>query len=242
MSRQFENYCDAVPMPGFLIAAVAGLAAGIGIGFLLGYLKYGRTDTKEIPMKKPTREGFSQFRARARETYEVFAPWVLLVSIVAAAAGVWFGVVSIRNDNRQDAAQADLVKCLDDYVAGLSSALPAVREASIARDVATEARDTALKDQSSAVKVQSRAFKQLIVDSLAGRIDGPEDLDEIKRATARVTATSEVLDTKAEELQVAQAALVTAREENPYPPAPSEFCSAEPAPTPGAPTITGTTD
>lgn len=131
----------------------------------------------------------------------------------------------IRTNDAQDKAfqadqrarvadQAALLECFDQYATALSGSLPPVRDASAKRDLARDVYDKALL----ATLTGKDGLGGLLLRAQQGKPNTPEvDL-------ATLVKTFGVLDAKAEALDVASAALVKARAENPYPEPPSKFC------------------
>lgn len=145
--------------------------------------------------------------AKAREFYDQVAPWLMLLIGIVAAIGIWVGASATITNARQDAQsraetqvrdqqQRALLDCFDDFASQLAGGLPPVREASAVRD---DALAKALGSLSSGlVKVQQGGVTP---DELAEIID---DFAKYQRAADDLTEV---------------------RAENPYPPAPSTFCS-----------------
>lgn len=145
--------------------------------------------------------------ARARQFYDQVAPWLMLLIGVVAAVGIWVGASATITNARQDAQtraesevrdqqQKALLDCFDDFASQLAGGLPPVREASASRDDALASALDALRE--GLVKAQQGGV-------------GPSDLTAIIDSFANY--------------QRAADDLTRAREENPYPEAPSAFCS-----------------
>lgn len=146
------------------------------------------------------------FASAYRLWYDRWAPLVVTFVAIGALVGIWIGtaatITNADQDRRADAASKAVQRCFDRYARAQSASSKAVREASIVKDDATAARDRAL---------------QALTDSLI-----------TSQPTSEVREILADLDAAGVRLVAAQAALDEAREENPVPPAPSEFCSVKP--------------
>lgn len=160
------------------------------------------------------KETTMQLSARARGWYDRWAPVFVVAVALLALIGIWIGTAATFANGRQDAERAaeaaardsqtrDLLACFDDYAAAQSASSGAVREASVVKDRATSRRDTAFSDVLNALLTEEQDQQQ--VRTL---------FERLSRANAALVD--------------AQAALDTARAENPVPDPPSEFCSVEP--------------
>lgn len=152
-----------------------------------------------------------------RQWYDRWAPVVVTVVALLAVIGIWIGTAATitngQQDARDNAASKKVQACFDRYAQAQSATSKAVRVASELKDIATAKRDDALN-------AEGRAFKVLVRKILADTV-GPKDVQ-------RLYATLDVRDAAALELDRAQTALDHARDENPVPEAPSEFCSVKP--------------
>jgi hypothetical protein len=160
--------------------------------------------------------------AAARAWYDRWAPILFVGIAMLALIGIWIGTLATFENGRQNAQaaaeaevrddqQRELLACFDDFAEQLSGALPPIREASAARDVAQGARDNALQ-----------RFVSLIV---VGATEPTTDEDASRK---EFLAALEQLRVAGVELEVATASVQTAREEHPFPPAPSTFCTVQP--------------
>ncbi len=142
-----------------------------------------------------------------RAIYDRIAPFLaLLILLIAMGAGV-ATYVNDQNDRERDRAitsvntqriadQTRLLACFDKFATALAGGLPPVREASAARDVALRRALGSLRDGLS--------------KAVTGTVT-PQDVRGIVREFQAYEAASDQLE------QV--------RADNPYPEAPSEFCS-----------------
>lgn len=162
-----------------------------------------------------------------------FPHWYLVLSAVVgviATAGLILGVIGVYVNTQQDAASEAankahdvenrrLLKCFDEYAAESSQTSTVVREATVSKDAA-------MGVWADALKAEDAAFLATVDHILANAVT-PQDVQRL-RAT--------LLDRKnaAEKLDRALARLDRAREKNPVPPPPSEFCA------PGGPADTDT--
>ena len=149
-----------------------------------------------------------------------YARWdALVVSIVALTAliGIWVGASASITNGQQDRADAlrdsAVQKCFDKYAQAQSASSSAVREASVVKDEATRLFNQALNDE-------GQAFKALVRKILADAVTA----EDIKR----LYDTLEARDRAGRAVERAQVKLDKAREDNPVPDAPSEFCSVKP--------------
>lgn len=127
------------------------------------------------------------------------------IALICAVAGIGIAasasITNGRQDARNDAVTERLLDCFDEYAEKSSSSSQAVRDATAARDEATLARDEAF----------SALFAFIVTDPAEGDPRGLELFTSLSQANVELTA--------------AQGELVTARAENPVPPAPTELCS-----------------
>lgn len=155
------------------------------------------------------------FRARARRRYERWAPLIVVLIGLTAAAGIWIGASALvagaqqqaRNDVANRARDAKLaavaeenrklLECFDKYADAQSSGSQIVREASAVQGDTLRA----------AVGELGHVFRMV----LQGKLQGIEDLRPFVTAADAFEAASERLD--------------QARAENPVPEPPSVFCA-----------------
>lgn len=134
--------------------------------------------------------------------YRRVAPFLLVAALVlaiVAAVGTYVNDRAIdRSNTERLAAQGELLDCFDDFATSLAGGLPPVREASAKRDA---------KLAAAAASLQEALVR------LARNEAGPNDIQAV------VTALSEY--------QAANRNLEQVRDANPYPEAPSTFCSAD---------------
>jgi hypothetical protein len=153
-----------------------------------------------------------------RIIYDRVAPVLVVICLLAslfASVGTFFlARVNEAQDRQSDADKALLLKCFDRYAELQSASSVAVREASVVKDRRTAERDDALN-------AEGEAFKDLVEAALTGEGIPPE-------LVQRLSETLHDRADAARQLDRAQAALDKAREDNPIPPAPSEFCSVQP--------------
>lgn len=116
-------------------------------------------------------------------------------------------------DNNVAAAENNaLLDCFDGFATDLAGGLPPVREATAERDDARAAWENA----SSAV---SRAIEEALSRAVSGApVDGSQ--------VPVILGAFHDLDVASTELHKANQNLRQVRADNPYPPPPSEFCSA----------------
>lgn len=149
--------------------------------------------------------------------YERRAPALVLVVTILALIGIWIGAAATitngQQDRRADAANKAVQQCFDRYASAQSASSAAVREASILKDKAVE-------EFNKALNAEGRAF-EVVVDRIIADTLRPRD---VQRLRDTLTVRSEA----GEAVEVAQVQLDQAREENPVPPAPSEFCAVKP--------------
>lgn len=133
--------------------------------------------------------------------YARVAPLIALLTILAAFAALVFtytnGQNDLRDNARRDRERSQLLGCFDRFATALAGGLPPVRKASAARD---DVLLTALTDG-----LQNLLVKALAQDATPA--DARRLLDQLRQ------------------LQAAQDTLQDVRDENPYPPPPSEFCN-----------------
>lgn len=176
------------------------------LGFLLGTYQERHKETLTMDIA-------STFRT----WYDRWAPVVVTLTALLAVIGIWIGTAATITNGQQDARENVATKkvqgCFDRYAQAQSASSKAVRVASEEKDRATAIRDDALNDE-------GRAFKVLVRKILTESVK-PKDVQ-------RLAATLDARDRAGIRLDRAQAALDLAREENPVPSAPSEFCSVKP--------------
>lgn len=145
------------------------------------------------------------------------APVFVAVVTVIALVGIWLGAAATitngQQERRADLRDSAIQKCFDRYAQAQSASSSAVREASVVKDEATAAFNQALNDEGA-------AFKALVRKILADQVT-PEDIKALYDSL-------EARDRAGRAVERAQEALDKAREENPVPSAPSEFCSVQP--------------
>ena len=141
-----------------------------------------------------------------RQYYERWAPVFVTLTAILAVVGIWIGtaatITNAQQDARTDASNSAVQKCFDRYAQAQSMASKAVRVATASKDEATARRD--------------RLFQ-----SLTQSLITQQTSEQIRLILAE-------LDEAGVDLVAAQDALNVAREENPIPDAPSEFCSVKP--------------
>lgn len=158
----------------------------------------------------------------ARAAYEKWAPYLFLLLTLTAVVGVWIGTVAALENGRQNAANAAenkardeqtsaLLDCFDDYAAAQSYSSAAVRAAAEDRDAAQGERD--------------RALQQLVTLIVRNATNPPTDLEAARKEF--IGRAVELRDSS-RELDKAVAELMQAREENPIPKPPSQFCAVTP--------------
>ena len=149
--------------------------------------------------------------------YYKWAPMVATGIAVLALIGIWIAtsatIVNGRQDAAADEANRKVQACFDAYASAQSASSSAVREASVIKDAATEKFNQALN-------AEGRAFKVVVAKILADEVT-PADVQ-------RLYDTLDARDRAGAAVEEAQAKLDKAREDNPVPPAPSEFCSVQP--------------
>lgn len=147
---------------------------------------------------------------RVRQFYDLVAPFLVILIGIAAAAGIWVGAAATITNGRQDEANAKLLGCLNSYAALSSTGNRLIRDATVARDVATVNRDEALD-------VEGAAFLRFVLDLRAGKVTSAAQLDDlIDSLRGRAAAASA--------LEEAQAHLDQVRRNNPVPDPPAVFC------------------
>lgn len=158
----------------------------------------------------------------ARAAYEKWAPWAFLLVALLALVGIWIGTASTITNGRQDAERAAenrardeqtsaLLDCFDEYAAAQSFSSTAVRAAAEDRDAAQGERDQALQ--------------QLVTLIVRNATKPPTDLDAARQEF--IGRAVELRDSS-RELDKAVAELMQAREDNPIPKPPSQFCAVNP--------------
>lgn len=164
-------------------------------------------------------------RERLRHWYEhAFLPWYARWAPAAVAMCMAIATIAIvatyftsRAQEQERAARVavigKLLECFDTYAARSSTSSIAVREATVAKDDATETRDHALKREGVAFLRVARQILHQDVTPAAFR-DLEQTLAERAKA-ARVLAK-------------AQRHLDKVRADNPVPKPPSQFCSVQP--------------
>lgn len=167
--------------------------------FLFGVLVGTYQERHKETMKMDVANAF-------RVWYDRWAPIVVTLTALLAVVGIWIGtaatITNAQQDRRSDAATKAVQRCFDRYAQAQSLASKAVRVATSNKDEATAERD--------------RLFQSLTQSLITQRPSG------------EVRAILADLDEAGMALVTAQAALNEAREENPIPDAPSEFCSVKP--------------
>lgn len=139
---------------------------------------------------------------------------VILASIATLLLPLMALTTVATLDNwRQDRERDELLACFDRFAGASSSSSQAVRDASVAKDIATADRDDALNAEGVAFL---RLSRQILNDNVTP--DAFQDL--VVTLEARKDASAE--------LDAAQADLDRARRENPVPNPPSEFCDVQP--------------
>lgn len=150
-----------------------------------------------------------------RLLYEKIAPvlvvFCLLASLFATVGTYWGARVNAAQDRARTTDNTRLLGCFNQYAKASSESSTAVRVASVRKDAATTERDNTLNEE-------GRAFLRVVDHLLADSVT-PQDVQNL-RDSLRLRAVA------AAKLDRAQAALDTAREDNPVPPPPSTFCSA----------------
>lgn len=170
--------------------------------------------------------------------YNRWGPVIMGICLVIGATAAVLGVIGIYTNGQQDAAaaaankvrdqqnaavlasQQELLACFDRYASAQSTGSKEVREASQAKDDAAAELNAALSDEGDAFL----QLTTLLGRSLAG------DQIEPDRWTAVVHRLESTLQARQEAnaaVIAAQAALDTARAENPVPDPPSEFCGSD---------------
>lgn len=189
----------------------ATFAFGIFIGVLIGRHSMRHQETPMIA-------------TRIQNWYDTWAPLFVIVVAIGALLGIILGAVASFVNLRQDQDRAEeqarrdqetsrLLACFDQFASAQSSSSKAVREAAVKVDEATTVRDDALNREGIAFK---RLVQAIRTESLE-----PEDFDLLQKTLADRQAASRKLD-------VAQDQLDRARENNPVPDPPSEFCAVKP--------------
>lgn len=158
----------------------------------------------------------------ARIWFDRWAPALYLMVAVLALIGIFISTAATITNGRQDVERAaeakvrddqqrGLLACFDEFAAQLAGGLPPIREASAARDVAQGNRDSALQQVVSLIVVGATRPP---ADEAASRQEFLDALEQLRVAGV--------------ELEEATAAVQAAREEHPFPPAPSTFCTVQP--------------
>lgn len=126
----------------------------------------------------------------------VFVGYAVIVTYSETKANARQDHQRIVDQGNAQAAQEKLLDCFDDFATALAGGLPPVRVASAARDNALEAALVALRD------------------TLSEAVKGEVTPDDVAGLVRLFTAYED-----------AAAELDQVRADNPYPEAPSEFCS-----------------
>ncbi|WP_163168115.1 hypothetical protein [Arthrobacter sp. Alg241-R88] len=194
---------ELIPVQQLLTTGIPAFVVGVLVG------RYQERHKEKMGMR--------DFANTYRLWYDRWAPVVVTAVAILAVVGIWIGaaatITNAQQDRRTDAANTAVQKCFDRYAQAQSSSSKAVRVASEAKDIATAARDDALNRE-------GRAFKALVRKILNDTVT-PDDVQHLY-------ATLDERDAAGRRLDAAQAELDRAREENPVPSAPSEFCSVKP--------------
>jgi hypothetical protein len=136
---------------------------------------------------------------------------VILATIAALILPLMVMTTVATLDNwRQDKDRDHLLECFDQYANEQSTGSVIIREKMVAVDAATAVRDDALN-------AEGIAFQRLVNHLLTKKVS-PTDVQML-------ADTLHDRSHAAKELDKAQAALDKAREENPVPDPPSEFCA-----------------
>lgn len=146
--------------------------------------------------------------------YRRAAPLLLVLSFViaiVAAAGTYANDRAISKANTERIAdQAHLLRCFDEFATSLAGGLPPVREATVRRDDARVAWEAANSEV-------ARAIEAALAHVASTGADGSQ--------LAAILSAFHDLDAASVRLDRANAHLTQVREDNPYPPPPSEFCN-----------------
>lgn len=144
--------------------------------------------------------------------YNRWAPVIMGVCLIIGATAAVVGALGLVRTSATQVEQARLLACFDRYAAVDSTSSKVIRAASVAKDDATSAFFTSLG-------IEGRAFKRLTHRILTSDADAA-DVRQLDRALAlRAQAQAR--------LERAQDALDQAREDNPIPDPPSEFCGSD---------------
>lgn len=150
------------------------------------------------------KENMMDVAGSIRAWYDKWAPaFVIMVGILAVigiAIGAGATVTNGQQDRRADAQTKALLACFDEYTSASATTSKAVRDASVEKDAASAVRDVKLGLALSAL------------------VAGLPNLDD--RVADLVAANAVLVD--------AQKALDAARDDNPVPDPPSEFCNVKP--------------
>lgn len=195
--------------------------------FLLGvvagrYYERHRRDKESLMRKAATAYGTWYYR---------HAPALVTAVAVIALIGIWLAAGATITNGRQDARANErdtaVQRCFDKWADAQAASSSAVRDASVVKDEATAVKDAANRRFNKALNDEGKAFKVLVRKILADEVT-PRDIKRLYDTLDARDRLGRDVERAQAELAKAQRQLDKARQENPVPSAPSEFCSVKP--------------